>query len=220
LPNPQKTGDIPRLTATDIAIVECLSRDARMAVSSIADALKLPASTVRHRLNRLVRNEILQFAAVTDPLKLGYPVWVLIGLHVELERVRNVADRLAVFDEVYFIGIATGGYEIILSAIFRSTDELANFLINRLPKIPGIIKASTYQYLAFTKRQMNLPPLPPQAAAEVPSRGSAGRSARARHLDKDTGQPPMPLRSGRRRRATEKVAAPRRSRTGKQQPEV
>jgi Lrp/AsnC family transcriptional regulator for asnA, asnC and gidA len=186
-----------------------------MAVSNIADELKIPASTVRHRLNRLVDNEILQFAAVTDPLKLGYPVWVLIGLHVELERVRNIADRLAVFSEVYFVGIATGGYEIILSAIFRSTDELADFLINRMPTIPGIIKASTYQYLAFTKRQMNLPPLPTQGAREPPARAEAAHGLQSRHRRPNGAPAPGPVRTRRGKAAIDGAIAPRRSKGAK-----
>jgi Lrp/AsnC family transcriptional regulator, regulator for asnA, asnC and gidA len=134
-----------------------------MPVSGIAAELGIPESTVRGRLNRLVDDGIIQFAAVMDPLNLGYSVWVWIGLHVELSRVRNVAERLAQFSEVYFVGMTTGGYEIVLSAIFRTTDELGHFLMNRLPKIRGILKSSTHQYISFTKRQLNLPPLPIQA---------------------------------------------------------
>jgi Lrp/AsnC family transcriptional regulator, regulator for asnA, asnC and gidA len=163
---PQKRGNSREhgLTEADVAIIECLSRDARMSVSRIAQKLKIPESTVRHRMRRLVNEGILQFAAVTDPLKLGYPVWVWIGLNVEMRRIRDVANRLTKFPEVYFVGITTGGYDIILSAIFRSTEDLLAFLMENLAAIPGITRTSTYQYLAFTKRQMNLPPMPGSGA--------------------------------------------------------
>jgi len=132
-----------------------------MAVSSIASEMGIPESTVRGRLNRLVSQGIVQFAAIIDPLNLGYSVWVWIGLQVELSRTRKVAEQLAEFPEIYFVGIATGGeFEIVLSAIFRSTEELGEFLMDRLPRIKGILKSSTYQYISFTKRQLNLPPPP------------------------------------------------------------
>ena len=149
------------LSAIDIAICRCLSRDARMPVSNIASELGIAESTVRGRLNRLVSEGIVQFAAVIDPINLGYSVWVWIGLQVELSRTRKVAKQLADIPEIYFVGIATGGeFEIVLSAIFRSTDELGEFLMDRLPRIKGILKSSTYQYISFTKRELNLPPLP------------------------------------------------------------
>src|SRR5579864_4546173 len=61
-----------------------------MAVSSIASEMGIPESTVRGRLNRLVSQGIVQFAAIIDPLNLGYSVWVWIGLQVELSRTRKV----------------------------------------------------------------------------------------------------------------------------------
>src|SRR5687768_15369782 len=101
--------DSTELTAADVGIIRCLQEDARRSAVSIAARLRMPESTVRHRLSRLVKSGVIQFAAVTDPLKLGYQIWTIVEIQAELPKVRAVAQRLAALPEVYFVGITSGG---------------------------------------------------------------------------------------------------------------
>lgn len=79
---PRLSADSVKLTAADFAIMRCLQDDPRRPVASIAQELGTPESTVRHRLNRLVRHRIVEFSAVTDPFRLGYRIWALIEIQV------------------------------------------------------------------------------------------------------------------------------------------
>ncbi len=154
------------LSSLDLAILRCLQEDARQPLVQIARALDQPESTIRHRLARLVREELVSFVAVSDPLKLGYPLWVHIGLTVELSRVHAVAEALEPCPEVYFVAITSGGFQMMLSAAFRSNSELVRFLTETLAAIPGITGCTTYHYLAVTKRRIGiLPPAPEDVSA-------------------------------------------------------
>ncbi|MBI4240962.1 MAG: Lrp/AsnC ligand binding domain-containing protein, partial [Candidatus Rokubacteria bacterium] len=87
-------------------------------------------------------------------------------------KIRAVAQRLAAAPEVYFVGITTGGYDVLAAAVFRSNDELLDFITRRLSGIPGIVRTSTSSVLHVVKRTMTF--LLPEPAA------SRGRLRRGR----------------------------------------
>jgi Lrp/AsnC family transcriptional regulator for asnA, asnC and gidA len=149
-----------KLEPVDVRIVRCLGGDARISVAKIAARLRMPESTVRHRLNRLVRSGAIEFATVTNPLRFGYHVWVMIEIQAELSKIRSVAQCLANIQEIYFVGITTGSYDVLAKATFRSNEELLDFISTRLARIPGVIRASTSSILDVVKRTVTygLPP--------------------------------------------------------------
>jgi Lrp/AsnC family transcriptional regulator for asnA, asnC and gidA len=151
-----------KIVPSDISIIRCLHDDARMSVVQIAKIVGLPESTVRNRLSRLTESGILNFVAVTDPLKLGYQLWVMIAIQADLTRIDEVARALANIPEIYFVAVTTGGYEIMVSAAFRSNDEFLRFVTERLSTILGITRTITYNVLKIYKRQMSV--LPPAKA--------------------------------------------------------
>lgn len=162
------------LSALDVAIMRCFHENARSPLVQVARKLGQPESTIRHRLARLMREGFIEFAAVADPLKLGYPIWVNIGLHVDLAQIDDVTRALDPLPEVYFIGVVSGGFELFISAVFRSNDELLRFLTKTLAAIPGIKGATTYHYLAVTKRRIGLlPPAMPDSNAPDTDSGAS-----------------------------------------------
>ncbi len=142
------------LSAADLAILKSLHADARSPVTKIAKRLRLPESTVRHRLNRLVKTGVVEFAAVTNPLQFGYQIWAWMQVQVEGPRIRDVANELAQVREVYFVGIMAGNFDILVGAVFRSNKELLDFLTYRVPRIRGIVRTSTSSILEVVKRTM------------------------------------------------------------------
>lgn len=172
-----------KIIPSDISIIRCLHRDARMSVAQIAKTVALPESTVRNRLSRLIESGILDFFAVTDPLKLGYQLWVMIAIQAELTHIDKAAKNLTEIPEVYFVAVTTGGYEIMVSAVFRSNDEFLRFVTERLSTIPGITRTVTYNVLKIYKRAMSV--LPPAKALsefsiEQSKRSTTKRSAARR----------------------------------------
>lgn len=75
---------------------------------AIAKKLRMTVSSVRHRVQKLVKVGILEFAAVTDPLRIWYQVWALIEVQVELGKIDEAAEQLATMPEVYLVGIIIG----------------------------------------------------------------------------------------------------------------
>ncbi len=146
----------PKITSVDIGIIGSLQRDARKSFVKIAQEVGVPESTVRHRLNRLVRHGVVEFAAVTNPLQMGYQIWAIVEIQGQPSTIRRVARQLAEAPEVYFVGITTGRCDVFVGAVFRSNRELLDFLTTRLAKIRGITRTSTSTVLEVVKRTLSL----------------------------------------------------------------
>lgn len=163
-----------RLTPADIGIIRCLHRDARSSIAEIAGQLDMPQSTVRHRLKRLVQRGVVEFAALTNPLQLGYQIWAMIEIRAEQAKLRSVGQELAGMPEVYWLGITTGSYDIFAAAVFRSNQELLDFITDRLSRIPGIVRTSTSSVLEIIKRSMVFG-LPEELFGDELARGNSAR---------------------------------------------
>jgi Lrp/AsnC family transcriptional regulator for asnA, asnC and gidA len=136
----------------DVEIIRSLQGDPRGSVAKIAGRLGVPESTVRHRLNRLVRRGLIEFTVMTNPLRLGYQIWAIVEIQAEMPKIRAVAKSLAGAPEVYFVGITTGGYDVLAAAVFRSNQELLDFITRRLSRVPGIVRTTTSSVLEVVKR--------------------------------------------------------------------
>lgn len=151
----RSSGTSIKLLPVDIQIIRYLHEDARSSIAKISERMAMPESTVRHRLSRLVKHGIVEFAVLTNPFHFGYQVWVMISLQVEMSKVRSVAERLTELPEVYLVAVTTGASDIMTGAVFRTNEELLNFITNRLSKIPGITATRTAPILDMVKRTMS-----------------------------------------------------------------
>ena len=85
------------LTDVDLRLISILQSNGRKSNTQISKELGLTESTVRRRIDALIREEYIQIVALTDPLKIGFSVWVLVQAQVDLKYLDKVADELAKF---------------------------------------------------------------------------------------------------------------------------
>ena len=172
-----------KLSAVDFGIMACLQREPRSPIARIAKGLRLPHSTVRHRLNRLIRHRVIEFSLVSNPLHFGFQIWAIIEIKTTPPRIREVARRLAEAPEVYFVAIMTGSYDINVSAVFRSNAELLDFVTRRISRIPGIVSTSTAMVLELLKRTgFTAPNNAPNSVGARKRRGDSKESVRRGRL--------------------------------------
>lgn len=142
------------LDQLDRRIVALLQGNARTPTSRIASALRVPESTARKRVGRLIEQGIIQFAAVMDPLKLGFRVWTIIEITTELEQIEEVAQRVADLPETFFVGMTTGTSDVYATAVFRDNEHLLEFKTRQLSRIRGIRTINTASILRVVKRRV------------------------------------------------------------------
>lgn len=132
-----------RLDQTDREIIWLLNRDARLSSAEIARKLNLPERTIRNRINRLLKNDIVKPIGVLNPAAFGYHLAVDIFCELEVGAQREVIEAVRVLPEVTYLAYSTGDQDLSIQAIFIDSDEMHTFITSRLHTIPGIRRTRT-----------------------------------------------------------------------------
>ena len=136
----------------DTKIVQLLQRNGRASNAGIAREVGVSEGTVRRRLKRLVQEEYIRVVALLDPGRMGYGAEALIGVQVNPDKIDQVADDLAALEEVNWVAITTGTYDIFAWATLQSSEALGIFLRTKAGLIPGVRRTETFVNLAVKKR--------------------------------------------------------------------
>ena len=142
-----------RLPLDDTAkrIVELLQTDGRMSYSAIAKQVGLSEAAVRQRVQKLIDSGVMQVVAVTDPLQMGFEREAMVGVTVSGD-VRPVAAELARFDELDYVVITTGRFDILAEVVAESDDALLEIIGSKIGTVPGVVGTETFVYLRLEKQ--------------------------------------------------------------------
>ena len=144
-------GRRPLLDDLDKAIIKALQLDGRRPYAQIGRELKVPEATVRQRAERLISRGVVQVVGVTDPLAMGFGQPAFIGLHVDAGRLDEVADAVASLDEVTYVVVTAGRFDMICEVVCEDNEHLLRVLADQLARIPGIHSTETMVELRFVK---------------------------------------------------------------------
>ncbi|NLS09386.1 Lrp/AsnC family transcriptional regulator [Nesterenkonia sp. MY13] len=133
------------------AIIEQLQQDGRRSYGAIAKAVGLSEAAVRQRVQRLQDSGVMQIVAVTDPLELGFPRQAMVGIKVE-GPMEPVADELATYEEIIYVVIAAGAYDLLVEVVCEDDDHLLDIISQRIRTIHGVIATETFMYLNLKKQ--------------------------------------------------------------------
>lgn len=146
--------DIPQsngLDETDLKIIEALRKDGREAFAQIAEQLGVSPGMVRQRYNRLVEMGFLKVVAITNPLRMGLKTMAMIGIRVDGDKLLQVAEKIAAFEEVVYIVIVSGRYGILAEVFCRDHADLLTFLTEKLSRIDGVRETESFMHLKIVK---------------------------------------------------------------------
>lgn len=150
-----RTGNGPSrrhaLDDLDKAIIKALQLDGRRPYAQIGRELSVPEATVRQRAERLIARGVVQIVGVTDPLAMGFGQPAFIGLTVDVGRVEEIAEHLASLEEVTYVVITAGHFDLICEVVCEDNDHLLRMLTERLAGIQGIRTTETMIELRFVK---------------------------------------------------------------------
>jgi Lrp/AsnC family transcriptional regulator for asnA, asnC and gidA len=142
------------IDATDRAIIRQLQVDGRASYADLAGIVGLSAPAVRHRIQRLKDTGLLQVVAVTDPLKLGLPVMALVGIAVDGD-IRAVADAVGAIDEVIYVVLTSGSFDLFAEVVCADMDELFEVVNDRLKSIDGVRTTESFVYFDIHTHRFN-----------------------------------------------------------------
>jgi Lrp/AsnC family transcriptional regulator for asnA, asnC and gidA len=132
-------------------LVEELQRDGRRSYAALAKTVGLSEAAVRQRVQRLIDSGVMQVVAVTDPLQVGFSRQAMVGIRADGDLV-EVADALAKIDEVDYVVITAGSFDILLELVCEDDDHLLRVLSERVRVLPGVRDTETFVYLKLAKQ--------------------------------------------------------------------
>ena len=141
----------PLLDGPNRAIIEALQRDGRQPYGAIAEQVGLSEAAVRRRVQRLRESGIIEIVAVTDPLQLGFTRQAMVGLSVEGD-VRRVAEKLSALDEVAYVVMCAGSFDLLVEIVCEDDERLLHVLNDSVRSIPGVRSTETFLYLKLAKQ--------------------------------------------------------------------
>jgi Lrp/AsnC family transcriptional regulator for asnA, asnC and gidA len=118
-------------------ILELLQKDARMPIAQIARKVGLSENTVRKRIKKLKDDGYIHdFTLLLNPKKFGKNVITILMISTDLNKVKDCTNELNKFSQIIYIYFTTGNYSIIAIGLFDDDEDLNNFLVNKLSKLP------------------------------------------------------------------------------------
>ncbi|MCW2816674.1 MAG: Lrp/AsnC family transcriptional regulator [Nocardioides sp.] len=133
------------------AIIEQLQRDGRQSYASIGKQVGLSEAAVRQRVQKLIDAGIMQIVAVTDPMQLGFARQAMVGV-IATGPLEPVADALAALDEVDYVVVTAGRYDLLAEIVCESDDHLLRLISTHIRSIPGVQTTETFMYLDLRKQ--------------------------------------------------------------------
>ncbi len=149
MPN-KRDGSTLGLDDISKQIVEQLQQDGRRSYAAIGKAIGLSEAAVRQRVQRLLDGGAMQIVAVTDPMTVGFRRQAMIGIRCggDLEQ---VADQLAGLDQIDYVVITAGSFDLLIEAVCEDDDQLLEIL-SQVRSIESVTTTETLVYLKLRKQ--------------------------------------------------------------------
>jgi Lrp/AsnC family transcriptional regulator for asnA, asnC and gidA len=141
------------IDAVDCQMIRLLQKDGRIPNTEIAKRMGISEATVRTRLNRLIKEELIQIVAVSNPLKLGFKIVGRIQIHVDIKKMDAIVTELKKLKPLWFIVQTTGGTGIDTEFVVKDLNELNHLILEKINRIEGVLRTETEMFLNYIKRQ-------------------------------------------------------------------
>jgi Lrp/AsnC family transcriptional regulator for asnA, asnC and gidA len=139
------------LDETEREIISYLQYDGRMPFTQIANELGVTEGAVRKRVNKLIEEGRLQIVGIVEPQELGWNEAGMIGISVQPDKINLVAEAVASLPEVVYLFQAAGEFDLFAEVYCRNKQHFVSFLNEKLLKIPGVDRTSSFMILKMYK---------------------------------------------------------------------
>ncbi len=135
----------------DRELIKLLEQDASQPSGKLADQLSASASTVRRRMQQLLKDGVIRIVAIPEPTRVGFPLMAVVAFQITLEKGTSFIETLSSREEVKFLCATSGRFDVIAIMAFASTEELFEFLKRDVGKIEGLKTTESFICLHVAK---------------------------------------------------------------------
>ena len=129
---------------TDVKIVNLLLEDGRLPASEIARRMgDISERAVRYRIDRMIEEGVIYVSAIVSPQAFGFDTRADVWLEVESDKILDVANKMAEFENVSYVACAIGETDVSIQVVAKDTGEVYRFVTEVVRKVPGVRKTVT-----------------------------------------------------------------------------
>ncbi len=136
----------PGFDGLDLRLLSALALDGRASFSRIAAVLGVSDQTVARRYRRLCAEGGLRVVLMRDAHRLGEDQWML-RVRCAPDSAPAIGEALAKRSDTYWVGLASGGTEVLCLTRPRSPLDHDDLLLGRLPRTPSVVEIRAHQLL-------------------------------------------------------------------------
>jgi Lrp/AsnC family transcriptional regulator for asnA, asnC and gidA len=145
-----------KLDETDEKILKHLLVDARQSARQLALKLGMSTVTILSRMKKLEKEKIiLGYTTIIDHEKIGYSLTAIIEIIAKNDKVMDIENEIAKFENVCGVYDITGSTDTIIIAKFKERTELSKF-VKELATIPNVENTITHVVLNTAKEDFRL----------------------------------------------------------------
>lgn len=144
------------LDELDHRLIKAFQANGRVSNREVARQLGVSESTVRSRLGRLEDSGVIRIRAVGDATRArGLTGNAIIGITVGAGQVEAVMEKLLDCPEITVATTTIGRHDIVIGCALPDADALAEFILGRINRIPGITRSVTFPAVSVVKHDFN-----------------------------------------------------------------
>lgn len=144
------------LDQLDLQLIQQLQKDGRQSYIELAKKLGVVEGTVRNRLKRLIRKNLIDIVAVPNLSELGYKLVSIMALQVRMADLRPVAESLSKSPNVCYLAFVTGRYDLMAIIVTSSHKELSDFIEREISSVAGVLRTETFVNLDVIKGEASM----------------------------------------------------------------
>lgn len=144
------------LDKSELALIRELEQKPRASITDLGKKLNLSRISVRKRLQSLMDDNIIQVISVANAAAFGHTTQASILVKAKPGQINEVADRLASDHRIHHVAIIDGRFNIATVAAFQTTQEMGDFLVSKLGKIPGVLHHETMLHVGMPKQSFEV----------------------------------------------------------------
>lgn len=126
------------LTSVDRSILAALKVDGRRSCASVSAEIGVDESTVRRRLQRMMRHGCARVMTIVQPSSLGYEHEALLELEVLPTHLEDAATELARQPGVRYLAATFASRSLVLEVVMPDASALYDFLNRVIVGLPGV----------------------------------------------------------------------------------
>jgi len=145
--------DVTSMNQKDHDLIIALQNNARISFTELALLTGMSETTVTRRIKVLMQSGIIEFTAIPSAVAMGLPVTSKIRLQTKSSRVIPVAEEIAKYPQICYVGVVSGPAPIIVtlnSPSMEAASDFVNFELFKIKEIKDVYSFSHLNVLAQT----------------------------------------------------------------------